>query len=201
MNIQNFKKSWLTLCNNWSKRMPIYRARIRARTRATGPFLEIPEKPLVKLRPTYSVKLVFSYVVKGIKIKITATGPWTRQYFAFPPFSTPTSHVTYKKITEGKLAVAFLSVWGVFAFLQNVSSSFKGIRLNKKWREIFPLSLYWVCPKEVLLSFKCLQINTSQIAGFLTCSLSTFFNTRRKHWTNTEKDIWKGTQTFHLTSW
>ena len=37
-----------------------------------GPFLEIPEKPLVKLRPAYSVKLVFSYVVKGITIKITA---------------------------------------------------------------------------------------------------------------------------------
>ena len=30
------------------------------------------EKPFVKLRPAYSVKLVFSYVVKGIKIKITA---------------------------------------------------------------------------------------------------------------------------------
>ena len=31
-----------------------------------------PEKPFVKLRPAYSVKLVFSYVVKGIKIIITA---------------------------------------------------------------------------------------------------------------------------------
>ena len=31
-----------------------------------------PEKPFVKLRPAYSVKLVFSYVVKGMKIKITA---------------------------------------------------------------------------------------------------------------------------------
>ena len=30
------------------------------------------EKPFVKLRPAYSVKLVFSYVVKGIKIKIIA---------------------------------------------------------------------------------------------------------------------------------
>ena len=30
------------------------------------------EKPFVKLRPAYSVKLVFSYVVKVIKIKITA---------------------------------------------------------------------------------------------------------------------------------
>ena len=31
-----------------------------------------PEKPFVKLRPAHSVKLVFSYVVKGIQIKITA---------------------------------------------------------------------------------------------------------------------------------
>ena len=31
-----------------------------------------PEKPFVKVRPAYSAKLVFSYVVKGVKIKITA---------------------------------------------------------------------------------------------------------------------------------
>ena len=31
-----------------------------------------PEKPFVIVRPAYSVKLVFSYVVKGIKTKITA---------------------------------------------------------------------------------------------------------------------------------
>ena len=31
-----------------------------------------PEKPFVKLRPAYSVKLVFSYVVMGIKVKVTA---------------------------------------------------------------------------------------------------------------------------------
>ena len=31
-----------------------------------------PEKPFVNLRPAHSIKLVFSYVVKGIKIKITA---------------------------------------------------------------------------------------------------------------------------------
>ena len=31
-----------------------------------------PEKPFLKLRPAYFVKLVFSYVVKRIKIKITA---------------------------------------------------------------------------------------------------------------------------------
>ena len=42
------------------------------KVRAWGPFLESPEKPFEKLRPACSVKLVFSYVVKGIKIKITA---------------------------------------------------------------------------------------------------------------------------------
>ena len=31
-----------------------------------------PEKPFVKLRPAHSVKLVFSYVAKRLKIKITA---------------------------------------------------------------------------------------------------------------------------------
>ena len=36
------------------------------------PKLYAPEKLFVKLRPAYSVKLVFSHVVKGIKIKITA---------------------------------------------------------------------------------------------------------------------------------
>ena len=37
-----------------------------------GPFLESPEKAFVKLQPAYSVEPVFSYAVKGIKIKITA---------------------------------------------------------------------------------------------------------------------------------
>ena len=31
-----------------------------------------PEKPFVKLQPAYSVKLIFSHVVKGIKIKMMA---------------------------------------------------------------------------------------------------------------------------------
>ena len=44
-----------------------------------GPFLESPEKPFLKLRPPYSVKLVFSYVVKGIKIKITAKARASRR--------------------------------------------------------------------------------------------------------------------------
>ena len=50
----------------------------RSRNRPQGPVsrksreLFGPEKLFVKLRPAYSVKLVFSYIVKGIKIKITA---------------------------------------------------------------------------------------------------------------------------------
>ena len=36
-----------------------------------GLFLESPKKPLVELRPVYSAKLVFLYVVKGIQNKIT----------------------------------------------------------------------------------------------------------------------------------
>ena len=39
-------------------------------TRAT--FLESPEKPFLKLLLAYSVNLVFSYVVKGIKMRITS---------------------------------------------------------------------------------------------------------------------------------
>ena len=38
----------------------------------SGPFLEKDEKTFLKLRLAHSVKLVFSYVVKGRKIKITA---------------------------------------------------------------------------------------------------------------------------------
>ena len=37
-----------------------------------SPGLFGPEKPFIKLRLAYPVKLVFSYVVKGIKIQITA---------------------------------------------------------------------------------------------------------------------------------
>ena len=49
-----------------------------SRNRPLGPVsrksreLSGPEKPFVKLLPAYSVKLIFSHVVKGIKIKITA---------------------------------------------------------------------------------------------------------------------------------
>ena len=38
-----------------------------------------PEKPFVKLRTAYSVKLVFSYVIKGTQIKIAAKFPASRR--------------------------------------------------------------------------------------------------------------------------
>ena len=40
---------------------------------------ESPEKPFVKLRTAYSVKLVFSYVIKGTQIKIAAKFPASRR--------------------------------------------------------------------------------------------------------------------------
>ena len=48
----------------------------------------------------------------------------------------------------------------------------------------FSCFLYSSSPKwRPIIAFQCLQTNTPQIAGFLTCSLFTFFNTRRKYWT------------------
>ena len=48
------------------------RNRLQAPVSRTSRRVFGPVKPFLKLRPAYSVKLVFSYVVKGIKIKITA---------------------------------------------------------------------------------------------------------------------------------
>ena len=63
----------------------------------------------------------------------------------------------------------------------------------------FPCFLYSSSTKgRPIIAFQCLQTK-SQIAGFLTCSLFTFFNTRQKYWTPTEKDL-RNTQTSHLTS-
>ena len=66
-----------------------------------------PEKPFVKLRPAYSVKLVFSYVVKGMKIKITAKfRAWRRLRFEdtkriMSPEIHPKSFGTFEKQAPG----------------------------------------------------------------------------------------------------
>ena len=67
----------MILCSFNRKGSPTWHAMsIIRKCKYWGPFLERkhfgPEKPFVKLRPAYSVKLVFSCVVKRIKIKVTA---------------------------------------------------------------------------------------------------------------------------------
>ena len=62
-----------------------------------------PEKPFVKLRPVYSVKLLFSYVEKGIKMKTTAKFRASRRLrFAdtkrvMSPEMSPKSFGTFEK--------------------------------------------------------------------------------------------------------
>ena len=66
-----------------------------------------PEEPFVKLRPVYSVKLVFSYGVKGIKIKITAKFRASRRLHfedtkrIKPPEMRPKSFGTFEKRAPG----------------------------------------------------------------------------------------------------
>ena len=86
-----------------------------------GPFLESPEKPFVKLRPAYSVKLVFSYVVKGIKIKITAKFRASRRLRfedtkrIMSPEMRPKSFGTFEKqapeTTPEMVSTRFASLW------------------------------------------------------------------------------------------
>ena len=62
-----------------------------------------PEKPFLQPRPAYSAKLVFSYVLKGIKIKITAKfRAWRRLRFEdtkriMSPEMHPKSFGTFEK--------------------------------------------------------------------------------------------------------
>ena len=82
-------------------------------TRATGLFLESPEMPFAELRPAHSVKLVFSYVVKVIKIKITAEfRPSRRLRFedtgrTMSPEMRPKSFGTFEKRAPGGLLLDF----------------------------------------------------------------------------------------------
>ena len=67
-----------------------------------------PEKPFVKLRPAFSVKLVFSYVVKGIQIKITAKFSASRRLRfedtkrIMSPETRPKSFGTFEKQAPGR---------------------------------------------------------------------------------------------------
>ena len=92
-----------------------------------------PEKPVVKLRPAYSVKLVFSYVVKGIKIKITAKFRASgRLRFEdtkriMSPEIRPKSFGTFEKQAPGHIGAltstpSLLHCWTT---LSSISTSFK----------------------------------------------------------------------------
>ena len=67
-----------------------------------------PEKPFVKPRPAYSVKPVFSYVVNGIKIKITAKFRASRRLSfedtkrIMSPEMRPKSLGTFEKQARGR---------------------------------------------------------------------------------------------------
>ena len=67
-----------------------------------------PEKPFVKLRLAYSVKLIFSHVVKGIKIKITAKFRVSRRLCfedtkrIMSPEIRPKSFGTFEKRAPGR---------------------------------------------------------------------------------------------------
>ena len=69
-----------------------------------------PEKPFLKRRPPHSVKLVFSCVVKGIKIKITAKFRASiRLRFEdtksiMSPEMRPKSFATFEKQPQGPIA-------------------------------------------------------------------------------------------------
>ena len=70
------------------------------------------EKPFLKLRPAYSVKLVFSYFVKGMKIKITAKFHASRRLHfedakrIMSPEMRPKSLGTFEKQAPGERRTA-----------------------------------------------------------------------------------------------
>ena len=74
------------------------------------------EKPIVKLRPAYSVKLVFLYVVKGVKMKITAKFRALRRLRfedtkrIVSPEIRPKSFGTFEKQAPGLEAIFRLSL-------------------------------------------------------------------------------------------
>ena len=79
-----------------------------------SPKLLGPEKPFVKLRPTYSVTLGFLYVVKGMKIKITAKFRASRRLCfedtkrIMSPTIHPKSFGTFEKRAPGNSDCTFV---------------------------------------------------------------------------------------------
>ena len=98
-----------------------------------------PEKPFVKVRPAYSVKLVFSCVVKGIKTKITAKfRPSRRLRFEdtkriMSPEIRPKSFGTFEKQAPGHSLSFFLHFFLHLCF--NKQTGLCGKRIKRR-REV-----------------------------------------------------------------
>ena len=91
------------------------------------------EKPFVKLRPPYSGKLVFSYVDKGIKMKITAKFRDTEQ-LSFWKMRT-TSPEKFRDFREtGPRSGAKLVTWWYWV---------KYCATPRPWRNVKGFAWYW----------------------------------------------------------
>ena len=130
-----------------------------------------PEKPFVKVRPAYfSVKLVFSCVVKGIKIKITAKFRASRRLSfedtkrIMSPEMRPRSFRTFEKQAPGarfsKVPKLFGSISG--ATIPFISSQRRGSKPSN-----FAILLVFLTLKT------CKKISFSKQAD---CSLTTSFS-------------------------
>ena len=101
-----------------------------------------PEKPVVKLWPAYSVKLVFSYVVKGIKIKITAKFRASRRLRfedtkrIVSPEIRPKSFGTFEKQAPGPCRIALSWMHAALNKRHRVSPKTSRKLDHYLWREI-----------------------------------------------------------------
>ena len=98
-----------------------------------------PGKPFVELRPAYSIKLVFSYVVKGIEIKVTAKFRASRRLRfedtkrIMSPEMCPKRFGTFEKRATGlytnarkyKVNLIRTHTYGMYYFLQQPWSEIK----------------------------------------------------------------------------
>ena len=101
----HFASSYIKYMLSWSR--SILSSNLQGPVSRKSRELFGPEKPFVKVRPAYSVKLVFSYVVKGIKTKITAKFRASRRFRfedtkrIMPPEIRPKSFGTFEKQAPG----------------------------------------------------------------------------------------------------
>ena len=142
-----------------------------------------PEKPFVKLRPAYSVKLVFPYVVKGIKIKITAS---RRHRFEdtkriMSPEIRPKSFGTFEKRVPGLHFLSLLDFCKYCIFFPHSIYSVRSHPLlwDKLWKHIHwnlltALSVYHRLAENIaqFIRLKLVKVNCFKVKFlfFIFCS-------------------------------